>query len=115
MVQSLLAALRRNGLRTALCVISLTIGVAGVQHVSPGVRTRQQLINGGSNWSATVEGVGADTARHPAGVRYAGDRVRRCDRQPLRLVSRASCGQDQSHRRVALRVAVSNWRNVHEW
>ena len=34
--------------------------VADVSYVSPGVRTRQQLINGGRNWSANVEGVGAD-------------------------------------------------------
>jgi putative ABC transport system permease protein len=34
--------------------------VAGVSYVSPGVRTRQQLINGRNNWSANVEGVGAD-------------------------------------------------------
>ena len=31
-----------------------------VRYVSPGVRTRQQLINGRRNWSANVEGVGAD-------------------------------------------------------
>ena len=34
--------------------------VAGVRHVSPGVRTRQQLINGGRNWLANVEGVGEE-------------------------------------------------------
>jgi putative ABC transport system permease protein len=34
--------------------------IRGVAYVSPGVRTRQQLITGGSNWSASVEGVGAD-------------------------------------------------------
>ncbi len=32
----------------------------GVAYVSPGVRTRQQLVTGGQNWSANVEGVGAD-------------------------------------------------------
>jgi len=35
-------------------------GIRGVAYVSPGVRTRQQLINGSRNWSANVEGVGAD-------------------------------------------------------
>jgi putative ABC transport system permease protein len=34
--------------------------VRGVAYVSPGVRTRQQLVNGRLNWSANVEGVGAD-------------------------------------------------------
>jgi putative ABC transport system permease protein len=34
--------------------------VPGVAYVSPGVRTRQQLVAGGQNWSAHVEGVGAD-------------------------------------------------------
>ncbi len=34
--------------------------IPGVAYVSPGVRTRQQLINAGQNWSANVEGVGAD-------------------------------------------------------
>jgi putative ABC transport system permease protein len=32
----------------------------GVAYVSPGVRTRQQIIAGAQNWSATLEGVGAD-------------------------------------------------------
>jgi putative ABC transport system permease protein len=120
------AALRRNRLRSVLCVLSLTVGVAAVitivalgrgaqstveaqimsagtnmiivsagnwtsggvrlgmgsssgltvddadairreiaevRYVSPGVRTRQQLINGRRNWSANVEGVGADLPR----------------------------------------------------
>jgi putative ABC transport system permease protein len=34
--------------------------VPGVAYVSPGVRTRQQLVSGGENWSANVEGVGSD-------------------------------------------------------
>jgi putative ABC transport system permease protein len=34
--------------------------IPGVAYVSPGVRTRQQLVNAGQNWSANVEGVGAD-------------------------------------------------------
>jgi putative ABC transport system permease protein len=34
--------------------------IAGVAHVSPSVRTRQQIIAGAENWSANVEGVGAD-------------------------------------------------------
>ncbi len=34
--------------------------IRGVAYVSPSVRTRQQLITGGQNWPATVEGVGAD-------------------------------------------------------
>ena len=34
--------------------------VPGVAYVSPSVRTRQQMIAGGQNWSANVEGVGAD-------------------------------------------------------
>ena len=34
--------------------------VRGVAYVSPGVRSRQQLVAGGQNWSANVEGVGAD-------------------------------------------------------
>jgi len=40
--------------------------IHGVSYVSPGVRTRQQLINGRQNWSATVEGVGVDLPR----IRY---------------------------------------------
>ena len=35
-------------------------GVSGVAFVSPSVRTRQQIVAGGENWSANVEGVGAD-------------------------------------------------------
>src|SRR5688572_10870010 len=34
--------------------------VPGVAYVSPSVRTRQQIIAGAENWSANVEGVGAD-------------------------------------------------------
>jgi putative ABC transport system permease protein len=34
--------------------------IRGVAYVSPGVRTRQQLIHGRQNWSASVEGVGPD-------------------------------------------------------
>jgi putative ABC transport system permease protein len=34
--------------------------IRGVAYVSPGVRTRQQLINGSQNWSANIEGVGPD-------------------------------------------------------
>ncbi|MGH9371848.1 MAG: ABC transporter permease [Vicinamibacterales bacterium] len=37
--------------------------VKGVAYVSPSVRTRQQLITGGENWSANVEGVGVDLPR----------------------------------------------------
>jgi putative ABC transport system permease protein len=40
--------------------------IPGVTYVSPSVRTRQQLINGAHNWSATVEGVGSDLPR----IRY---------------------------------------------
>ena len=32
----------------------------GVMYVSPSVRTRQQIIAGAQNWSANIEGVGAD-------------------------------------------------------
>ena len=32
----------------------------GVAYVSPGVRTRQQIITGSQNWSANIEGVGAE-------------------------------------------------------
>jgi putative ABC transport system permease protein len=32
----------------------------GVAYVSPSVRSRQQLVSAGENWSANVEGVGAD-------------------------------------------------------
>jgi putative ABC transport system permease protein len=34
--------------------------IAGVAYVSPGVRTRAQLIVAGKNWGASVEGTGAD-------------------------------------------------------
>jgi putative ABC transport system permease protein len=34
--------------------------VPGVAYVSPSVRTRAQIIAGGQNWSANLEGVGAD-------------------------------------------------------
>jgi putative ABC transport system permease protein len=34
--------------------------VNGVAYVSPGVRTRQQIIAGAQNWSANIEGVSAD-------------------------------------------------------
>jgi putative ABC transport system permease protein len=34
--------------------------VSGVAYVSPSVRTRQQMVTAGENWSANVEGVGAD-------------------------------------------------------
>jgi putative ABC transport system permease protein len=34
--------------------------VPGAAYIAPGVRTRQQLIHGGENWSATVEGTGVD-------------------------------------------------------
>ena len=34
--------------------------IPGVAYVSPGVRTRQQIIAGPQNWSSTIEGVGAD-------------------------------------------------------
>jgi putative ABC transport system permease protein len=34
--------------------------VPGVAYVSPGVRTRQQIIAGAQNWSANIEGVSAD-------------------------------------------------------
>jgi len=34
--------------------------IPGVAYVSPGVRTRQQLVSAGQNWSASVEGVGED-------------------------------------------------------
>jgi putative ABC transport system permease protein len=34
--------------------------IPGVAYVSPGVRSRQQIIAGAENWSANVEGVGAD-------------------------------------------------------
>jgi putative ABC transport system permease protein len=35
-------------------------GLPGVAYVSPSVRSRQQIVAGGQNWSANVEGVGAD-------------------------------------------------------
>jgi putative ABC transport system permease protein len=34
--------------------------LTGVAYVSPSVRSRQQLVSAGENWSANVEGVGAD-------------------------------------------------------
>ena len=34
--------------------------VAGIEHVSPGVRARAQLIVGGENWATAVEGTGAE-------------------------------------------------------
>ncbi|HEY0873167.1 MAG TPA: ABC transporter permease, partial [Vicinamibacterales bacterium] len=37
--------------------------IPGVAYVSPGVRSRQQLVTSGQNWSANVEGVGADLPR----------------------------------------------------
>ena len=37
--------------------------VRGIAYVAPGQRTRQQLINGPQNWSATVEGTGPDLPR----------------------------------------------------
>jgi putative ABC transport system permease protein len=37
--------------------------IPGVAYVSPGVRIRQQLVTAGQNWSANVEGVGADLPR----------------------------------------------------
>jgi putative ABC transport system permease protein len=40
--------------------LAIATEVPGVAYVSPGVRTRQQLVFGGQNWSANVEGVGSD-------------------------------------------------------
>jgi putative ABC transport system permease protein len=34
--------------------------IPAIEYLSPGIRTRQQLIRGPSNWSATVEGAGVD-------------------------------------------------------
>jgi putative ABC transport system permease protein len=34
--------------------------VRGIQFVSPGLRTRQQVVSGGENWSTSVEGCGTD-------------------------------------------------------
>lgn len=45
---------------TAADADAVTREIRGVAYVSPSVRTRQQLINGRLNWSASVEGVGAD-------------------------------------------------------
>jgi putative ABC transport system permease protein len=39
---------------------NLVIVIDGIAYLSPGVRTRQQLIAGNQNWSASVEGVGAE-------------------------------------------------------
>ena len=59
--------------------------VPGVAAVSPRVRTQQQLINGRRNWSAPVEGVGADLPRirHwplSTGMFFSSDDVRRAAR-----------------------------------
>jgi putative ABC transport system permease protein len=56
--------------------------IGGVAYVSPSVRTRQQLINGRLNWSASVEGVGADLPliRHwpvASGTFFSAEHVRR--------------------------------------
>jgi putative ABC transport system permease protein len=48
---------------TADDALAIRQEIRGVAFVSSGVRTRQQLINGGSNWSANVEGVGAELPR----------------------------------------------------
>jgi len=34
--------------------------VPGIAYIAPGVRTRRQLIAGGQNWSASIEGTGSD-------------------------------------------------------
>ncbi len=59
--------------------------IPGVAALSPQVRSRQQLINGRRNWSASVEGVGVDLprVRHwplALGSFFAGDTVQRADR-----------------------------------
>jgi putative ABC transport system permease protein len=59
--------------------------VPGVAALSPQVRSRQQLINGRLNWSASVEGVGVDLprVRHwpvAAGSFFAPEHVQRADR-----------------------------------
>jgi putative ABC transport system permease protein len=59
--------------------------IPGVAALSPRVRSRQQLINGRRNWSASVEGVGVDLprVRHwplALGAFFAADQVRRADR-----------------------------------
>jgi putative ABC transport system permease protein len=45
---------------TADDAVAIRRGVPNVLAVSPGVRTRQQIITRGRNWSASVEGVGID-------------------------------------------------------
>ena len=45
---------------TAEDAVAIRRQVRGVAALAPGVRTRQQLINGSRNWSATVEGTGPD-------------------------------------------------------
>ena len=59
--------------------------IPGVAALSPQVRSRQQLINGRRNWSASVEGVGVDLprVRHwplALGSFFAADQVQRADR-----------------------------------
>jgi putative ABC transport system permease protein len=59
--------------------------IRGVAALSPQVRSRQQLINGRRNWSASVEGVGVDLprVRHwplALGSFFAADQVQRADR-----------------------------------
>ena len=59
--------------------------IPGVAALSPQVRSRQQLINGRRNWSASVEGVGVDLprVRHwplALGGFFAADQVQRADR-----------------------------------
>ena len=34
--------------------------LVGVKHVSPGLRTRQQVVGNGENWSTSIEGCGAE-------------------------------------------------------
>jgi putative ABC transport system permease protein len=48
---------------TAADVAAIRAEVPGVAAVSAQVRSRQQLINGRQNWSASVEGVGAELLR----------------------------------------------------
>jgi putative ABC transport system permease protein len=59
--------------------------IRGAAYVSPGVRTRQQLVFGRQNWSASVEGVGADLPliRHwpvSMGAFFSPDHARRAAR-----------------------------------
>jgi putative ABC transport system permease protein len=59
--------------------------IPGVAALSPQVRSRQQLINGRRNWSASVEGVGVDLPRVrqwplALGSFFAPDQVQRADR-----------------------------------